>query len=59
MSDLLRREFLIKVLMTIGIHKLVAFTGLKENQVLDMSTGCTAISDLAIECVYQALAGCA
>lgn len=55
MPDLLRREFLIKVLMTIGIKKLLALTGLAVNEVLEMSLGNKAISEYAIEAVYQAL----
>lgn len=59
MPDLLRREFLIKVLMTIGTKKLIALTGLAINEVLEMSLGIKAISESAIEAVYQALAECA
>ena len=55
MPDLLRREFLIKVLMTIGADKLIRLSGLAANEVLNMSLGLTAISESAIEAVYSAL----
>lgn len=59
MPDLLRREFLIKVLMTIGSSKLVAYTGIAAAEIFNMSIGAADISERSIEAVYQALAECA
>lgn len=55
MPDLLRREFLIKVLMTLGVDKLVNSTGLTASDVFNMSVGTVAISESVIDLVMYAL----
>ena len=55
MLQLLRREFLLKVLMTIGTEKLVQATGYSAENVLAMSLGQVLISETQIELIYSAL----
>lgn len=55
MHQLLRREFLLKVLMTIGTKQLVKETGLSSDEILEMSLGAKIISNSAIESIYNAL----
>lgn len=55
MNQLFRREFLLKVLLTIGTTELVTLTGISADTVLSMGLGQTEISDVDIETIYTAL----
>lgn len=55
MNQLFRREFLLKVLLTIGTVDLVDVTGFDADKVLSMSMGQTEINDADIEMIYTAL----
>ncbi|HEO1794069.1 TPA: hypothetical protein VAM27_003004 [Acinetobacter baumannii] len=50
-----RREFLLRVLMTIGILKLKNLTGLSEDQIESLANGTAEISTDEIESIYKAL----
>ncbi|HCA5286871.1 TPA: hypothetical protein MW252_002988 [Acinetobacter nosocomialis] len=50
-----RREFLLRVLMTIGILKLKNLTGLSEDQIESLASGTAEISTDEIESIYKAL----
>ncbi|MDC5567262.1 hypothetical protein ACG9XL_17090 [Acinetobacter nosocomialis] len=50
-----RREFLLRVLMTIGILKLKNLTGLSEDQIESLANGTAEISSDEIESIYKAL----
>ncbi len=55
MPQLLSREFLLKVLMTIGTFNLIQHTGFSEEKILSMSIGLTEITETELEAVYSAL----
>lgn len=55
MEQLFRREFLLKVLLTIGTVDLVAITSLSVDSIFAMSMGLIEINDADIETIYTAL----
>jgi hypothetical protein len=55
MDQLLRREFLLKVLFTIGAQALIDLSGLSRDVVTQKTLGQSEITDLEIETIYQAL----
>ncbi|MCH2003661.1 MULTISPECIES: hypothetical protein [Acinetobacter] len=57
LDQLFRREFFLKVLMTIGVVSLKTFTGFSEAHIEDMALGNTEISNDEIESIFKALAG--
>lgn len=55
MTQLLRREFLLMVLFTIGTKALVKFSDLSLEAINQKTLGRLDITDLDIEEIYQAL----
>lgn len=55
MTQLLRREFLLRVLMTMGVISLTKITGFTEDKIFNMSAGMSEILDSEIESIYNAL----
>ncbi|MDC5315976.1 hypothetical protein OHW94_10840 [Acinetobacter baumannii] len=55
LNQLLRREFLLKVLMTIGTISLKNLTGFSESHIENLAIGNTEISTDEIESIYKAL----
>lgn len=55
MKQLLRREFLLRVLMTMGVISLTKITGFTEDKIFNMSAGLSEILDSEIESIYNAL----
>lgn len=55
MTQLLRREFLLRVLMTMGVIRLTNITGFTEDKIFNMSAGLSEILDSEIESIYNAL----
>lgn len=53
--NLMRREFLIRVILTVGISAVLHNTNLTEQDVIDVSLGHRQITDEEIESVYNAL----
>lgn len=55
MDNLYRREFLLKVLLTIGTQSLVDISNMSANVIAEKCLGQCEITDLEIEQIYQAL----
>lgn len=55
LNQLFRREFLLKVLMTIGTLKLKDLTGFSEVHIENLAMGTSEISTDEIESIYKAL----
>jgi hypothetical protein len=55
MDQLLRREFLLKVLFTIGTSALIELSELSLDAITQKSLGQSDITDLEIELIYHAL----
>lgn len=55
LSQLFRREFLLKVLITIGMVRLKNLTGLSEAHIENLVMGHSKITTVEIESIYRAL----
>lgn len=55
LSQLFRREFLLKVLITIGMVRLKNLTGLSEDHIENLVMGHSKITTVEIESIYRAL----
>lgn len=55
MDQLLRREFLLQVLFTVGIPSFVQFSKLSVDEIEQKTLGQSSITDQDIETLYQAL----
>ncbi|MGK7251007.1 hypothetical protein ACSNOU_18305 [Acinetobacter oleivorans] len=55
LSQLFRREFLLKVLITIGMVRLKNLTGLSEAHIENLAMGHSTITTVEIESIYRAL----
>lgn len=55
MDQLFRREFLLRVLVTVGTASLKGFTGFTDYKITDMAIGNLAISDDEVDSIFKAL----
>lgn len=55
MDQLLRREFLLKVLLTVGTHSFMELSKLSADAIEQKTLGQSDITDQEIETLYQAL----